>query len=164
MIIRKADANAKSAYIHTINYNKKEKKTTVNSEYKIVNKDIAYEPTVKKIVDKWQEVMDKEISNVVENPYDTIYYAKPPLDGKDTPIRSIQTNLGDMVTKGMSFAYDDNVDCAIINGGAIRIDDELEGYINSVDIFRVLPYGGAVVYVEMEGSFFSCKIKVVGYF
>ena len=60
--------------------------------------------------------------------------------------------MGDLITKAMSFAYDDKVDCALVNGGSIRIDDELEGDINAVDIFRVLPYGGAVLKVKLKGS------------
>ena len=32
---------------------------------------------------------------------------------------------------------------SIVNGGSIRIDDQLVGDINSVDAFRVLPFGGA---------------------
>ncbi len=160
VIIRKADANAKSAYIHSINFDKNNSTTTVSSELKVIDTTVAYNPRVKAIVDKWQKIMDDEISQVVENPYEVIYHAEVPLDGRDTPIRSIQTNLGEIVTKSMAFSYDNKVDCAIVNGGSIRIDDELEGDINSVDIFRVLPYGGFVLKVEMKGSLLS---KVLEY-
>jgi 5'-nucleotidase/UDP-sugar diphosphatase len=51
----------------------------------------------------------------------------------------------------MSFSFDDQVDCALVNGGSIRIDDQLEGDINAVDVFRILPYGGAVLKVEIKG-------------
>lgn len=60
----------------------------------------------------------------------------------------------------MSFAFDDKVDCALVNGGSIRIDDELEGNITPVDIFRVLPYGGAVLKVKLKGSLLQ---KVLDY-
>ena len=52
----------------------------------------------------------------------------------------------------MSFAFNDSVDCALVNGGSIRIDDQLSGAINAVDIFRVLPYGGPILKVEIKGS------------
>ena len=52
----------------------------------------------------------------------------------------------------MSFAFDDSVDCALLNGGSIRIDDQLSGAINAVDIFRVLPYEGAVLKLEIKGK------------
>ena len=52
----------------------------------------------------------------------------------------------------MSYAFNNEVDCALVNGGSIRIDDVLEGDINAVDIFRVLPYGGSVLKVDLKGS------------
>ena len=52
----------------------------------------------------------------------------------------------------MSYSYNNEVDCSIVNGGSIRIDDQLVGDINSVDAFRVLPFGGAVLKVKMKGS------------
>jgi 2',3'-cyclic-nucleotide 2'-phosphodiesterase (5'-nucleotidase family) len=150
--IKKADANAKSAYIHTINVDQKAKKTTVSSEYKMIDSSIAYEPKVDSLVNEWQCIMKKQISKVVDNPDCVIYNAEVPLDGKDTPTRSVQTNLGEMTAQSMAFSYNDKVDCAFINGGAIRIDDELTGDITSVDIFRVLPYGGSALKVDMPGS------------
>lgn len=152
VIIRKADANAKSAYIHTINFDKANKTTSVSSQLKMVDTTVANNPTVKKIVDKWQKIMNDEISNVVDNPTEVIYHAEIPLEARDTPIRSEQTNLGIMIAESMVFSYDNKVDCGITNGGGIRIDDVLEGDINSVDIFRVLPYGGSVLKVELTGS------------
>ena len=159
VIIRKADANAKSAYIHTISFDKNTKASTVSSVLKVIDTTVAYDLKVKNIVDKWQNIMDQEISQVVENPYEVIYTTGVPLDGRDTPIRSTQTNLGEIVTKSMAFSYDNKVDCSIVNGGSIRIDDELIGDINSVDIFRVLPYGGSVLKVQMKGSLLYETLK-----
>jgi len=51
----------------------------------------------------------------------------------------------------MSFAFDDQVDAALVNGGSIRIDDQLRGNITPIDIFRVLPYGGDIVKVAIKG-------------
>lgn len=150
--IKKADANAKSAYIHTINFDKNKKETSVESVLKYIDKTVASNPEVQAVVKKWQDIMDKEISEVVDDPYCVIYHTDVPLIGKDTPIRSVQTNLGEVVTASMSYSYDEKVDCSIINGGAIRIDDDLEGDITSVDIFRVLPYGGKVMKVTMTGK------------
>lgn len=160
VIIRKADANAKSTYIHKIDFDKKSKSTNISSQLKLIDTTVAYNPTVKVLVDKWQQIMNDQISQIVDNPYEVIYHTDVPLDGRDTPVRSVQTNLGEVITKSMSFSYDDKVDCAIVNGGSIRIDDELMGNINSVDIFRVLPYGGSVLKVEMKGALLA---KVLEY-
>ncbi len=157
--INKADANAKSAYIHTLIYDKKTKKTILSSELKVIDASIKDDSKVKLVVDKWQQVLRSFITQIVENPYDVIYNAKTPLDGRDTPIRSVQTNLGELIANSMTFSYDNKVDCSLVNGGSIRIDDELTGDINSVDVFRVLPYGGAVFKVKMKGSLLSKTIK-----
>ncbi|WP_298781450.1 bifunctional metallophosphatase/5'-nucleotidase [uncultured Polaribacter sp.] len=151
VIIAKADANAKTVFIHKISYDKKNKKTIVKSELKEINSSIKSDEKVSKIVDKWQNILSTKIKDIIANPYEIIYTVKIPLDGRDTPIRSKQTNLGTIITKSMSFGFGDEVDCAIVNGGSIRIDDQLEGEINAVDIFRVLPYGGSIVKVEIKG-------------
>ena len=151
VIITKADANAKTAYIHRISFDKKTKKTVVKSELREINSSIESDQKVGEIVDKWQTILSSKIKEIIANPNEVIYLAKVPLDGRDTPIRSIQTNLGEIITKSMSFAFNDSVDCALVNGGSIRIDDQLSGAINAVDIFRVLPYGGAVLKVEIKG-------------
>ncbi|MFT6192669.1 MAG: 2',3'-cyclic-nucleotide 2'-phosphodiesterase (5'-nucleotidase family) [Polaribacter sp.] len=151
VIITKADANAKTAYIHRISFDKKTKKAIVTSELREINSSIKSDEKVDKIVKKWQTILSSKIKEIIANPDEVIYTAKIPLDGRDTPIRSIQTNLGEIITKSMSFAFDDSVDCALLNGGSIRIDDQLSGAINAVDIFRVLPYGGAILKVEIKG-------------
>lgn len=150
--VTKADANAKTVYIHRINYDKNTKKVSVASELKEINSSIEEEERLKKVVDKWQRILKTKIKEIVANPDEIIYTAKTPLDARDTPIRSIQTNMGELITKSMSFAYNDKVDCALVNGGSIRIDDMLSGAINAVDIFRVLPYGGSVLKVKLKGS------------
>ena len=152
VIITKADANAKTVYIHRISFDKKTKKAVVKSELKEINASIKSDEKVGKIVDKWQSVLTSKIKEIIAKPNEVLYTAITPLDGRDTPIRSIQTNLGEIITKSMSFAFNDSVDCALVNGGSIRIDDQLSGAINAVDIFRVLPYGGPILKVEIKGS------------
>jgi 5'-nucleotidase/UDP-sugar diphosphatase len=151
VIISKADANAKTAYIHRISYDKKTKKTIVKSELKEINATIKSDEKVGLVVRKWQDILKTQIKDIIENPEEIVYKTKIPLDGRDTQIRSEKTNLGTIITKSMSFAFEDKVDCAIVNGGSIRIDDELVGDINAVDVFRVLPYGGEVLKVEIKG-------------
>ena len=158
--ITKADANAKTAYIHTINFNKKTKETSISSLLKTIDTSIVDDKKVKVVVDKWMEVMNSQISKIVENPYEIIYNTKIPLDGRDIPIRSNQTNLGQLIAKSMAYSYNNEVDCSIVNGGSIRIDDQLVGDINSVDAFRVLPFGGAVLKVKIKGSLLN---KVLEY-
>ncbi|MBT4678372.1 MAG: bifunctional metallophosphatase/5'-nucleotidase, partial [Flavobacterium sp.] len=127
--ITKADANAKTAYIHSINFNKKTKESSISSLLKTIDTSILDNKKVKLVVDKWMEVMNSQISKIAENPYEIIYQTRIPLDGRDIPIRSKQTNLGQMIASSMTYSYNNEVDCSIINGGSIRIDDQLIGDI-----------------------------------
>ncbi|WP_456379644.1 bifunctional metallophosphatase/5'-nucleotidase [Lutibacter sp.] len=157
--ITKADANAKTVYIHRISYNIKTKKTVINSELVPITKNTGIDASVDKIVQKWNVLLDEKIKEILPNPDAVIYTAVEPLDGRDTPIRSKQTNLGLLIAKSMAFSFDNDVDCALINGGSIRIDDQLQGDITGVDIFRVLPFGGEVLKVELKGSLLKKVLK-----
>ncbi|WBX75451.1 bifunctional metallophosphatase/5'-nucleotidase [Tenacibaculum ovolyticum] len=150
-VVAKADANAKTAYIHRFEYDPNTKKVKLKSELKEINDKITANKKVGAIVDKWQKKLKMQIQNIVSNPYEVIYKATIPLEARETEIRSVQTNMGKIITKAMSLAYDDKVDCALVNGGSVRIDDILEGDVNIVDIFRVLPYGGAILKVDIKG-------------
>ncbi len=151
-IITKADANAKSVYVHTLIYNLRTKYLHINSELVIVTSKIASSAKVERVVNKWTDFLDEKLKEVIEKPDEVIYNATAPLDGTDTANRSMQTNMGELLTRSMSFAYNDKVDGALVNGGSIRIDDMLVGDITSTDIFRVLPFGGSVLKVDLKGS------------
>lgn len=149
--VAKADANAKSVYIHHIEFDTSTKKTTINSTLVYLDSTIIQDAYILKIVNKWQAIQDAQIKDVIKNPEEVVYQTKISLDGKDTPIRSIQTNLGQIIAQSMSAASKIPADCAFVNGGSIRIDDELIGAINGIDIFRVLPFGGSVFEVDIKG-------------
>jgi len=151
-IIAKADANAKSVYVHTLIYNLRTKYLHINSELMMVTEKIASSPKVERVVNHWTDLLKKTIKEVVENPEEILFNATSPLDGTDAANRSKQTNMGELITRSMAYVYNDKVDGALVNGGSIRIDDRLVGDITSIDIFRVLPFGGSVLKVDLKGS------------
>jgi 2',3'-cyclic-nucleotide 2'-phosphodiesterase (5'-nucleotidase family) len=150
-VIAKADANAKSLYIHTVSYNTITKDLQIDSHLMPIDNRTASKPDVEKIVSKWGSILDKKIKEVIEDPNEVIYKSDIPLDGTDSANRGIQTNLGDLLTASMAFSFNERVDGAVLNGGSIRIDDMLPNEVTSLDIFRVLPFGGNVIRVEMTG-------------
>lgn len=149
--IAKADANAKTVYIHRFEYDPVTKDLDMRSELRTIDESIPADAKVQKVVDKWQNILNAKIKEIISNPDEVVYNAETPLDARDTPIRSTQTNMGEIIAKAMSYAYQDTVDCAFVNGGSIRIDDQLSGDITATDIFRVLPYGGSVYEIEIQG-------------
>ncbi len=82
----------------------------------------------------------------------SLYKLVDPLNGGDKANRSEQTNLGKLIAKSMAFVYNNEVDGAIVNGGSIRIDEELKGDLTRADIYRTLPFGGSVLKVDLMGS------------
>ncbi len=150
--IAKADANAISIYIHTLTFYKNQNRLVIDSYLLPIDASIASKPEVKSIVDRWSLILDTQIKTVVQDPYEIIYLTKVPLDGTDSASRGIQTNLGNVIAEAMAAAYRYEVDAALVNGGSIRVDDMLSGSITPIDIFRVLPFGGGVLKVEMTGE------------
>lgn len=150
--IAKADANAKTVYVHTFTYNLKNKKLQIASELVPVTDKTPSAPKVKAVVDKWNKILDEKIKEVIANPSEVIYKATTPLDGTDAANRSMQTNLGEIISLGMAYAYKDDVELVFINGGSFRLDDMLENDVTSLDIFRVLPFGGSVYKIKLKGS------------
>ncbi len=151
-LVTKADANAKTAYVHTLTYNKKTRETKVSSKLIDINDQLHSDEEVKTIVDKWKRIMDDNITKVVDQPYAEIYYSKVPLDARESVNRSEQTNVGRMINEAMMKVAKREVDLSFFNSGSIRIDDKLEGVITAVDVFKILPFGGQLVEIDIKGD------------
>lgn len=152
IVITKADANAKSAYVHRLQYNTKTGQTTLNSELVFLNPSISFEPKVQQMVDNWMNIAYESCRKQGLDPNDVVANVDPPLDGRESSIRNQQTNLGQLVVDAMMFAATTKVDAAIQNSGSIRIDDQISGQVTQFDLIRALPFGGGMKEVEMTGA------------
>lgn len=147
--ITKADANAKSAWVHQFQWDGK--KVNIQSTLREIDASITPDPTIAASVKAWEE---KAYSAFRAQGFDLsapVVSLTEPLNGLEKDIRSKQTNLGFALGKSMFEACGD-VSCAIINGGSVRIDDFLRGNVTEFDLVRALPYGGSVLKVDMQGS------------
>jgi 5'-nucleotidase/UDP-sugar diphosphatase len=78
----------------------------------------------------------------------TLPYA---LDGRQVAVRNSTGNMTTVIMDAL--AREATPDVVIMNGGSIRIDDELPaGSVTEYDVIRILPFGGAVTRVSMPGS------------
>lgn len=152
VVITKADANVKTVYVHRFSHNLQTKKTTVESTLVPIDDKIEADPELNKVVEKWQQIQDNEILEVVANPNEVVYTAKIPLDGREGSVRNRQTNLGEMITAGMSASLKKKADCVILNSGSIRLDDQLSGDIIATDLFRTMPFGGGIYEIDLKGD------------
>ncbi len=150
--LTKADANAKSAYVHRVQLNVNTEKATIDSKLVEMNESVALDPELSKVVDKWNKIASDIFTKDGFNTNEIIAKIDTPLDGKESSIRHQQTNLGQLVTRSMSAAYMNENDCAILNSGSIRIDDEISGQVTQFDIIRAMPFGGGIAQVQMTGA------------
>lgn len=149
--ITKADANAKTIYIHTLVYNTANKDLKIDSELFTINDKITSKPEIENIVNKWGNILNLKIKEIINEPSEVIFNSPEALDGTEISSRSIQTNLGAIITESMAWSFNDEVDAALVNGGSIRVDDMLPIDLSSIDIFRTLPFGGEILKVDIEG-------------
>jgi 2',3'-cyclic-nucleotide 2'-phosphodiesterase (5'-nucleotidase family) len=151
-VIAKADANAKTVYVHTIKYNKTTKKSVVTSKLVKIDSTIPDEPTTAEVVAKWENIKTTALSSAGFNASAKVMDLKEPMDCRDAHVRSNQSNIGRMVTTAMQQAAKNKPDVVLTNSGSFRMDDILAGTVTELDIVRILPFGGAVSEVEMRGS------------
>ncbi len=150
--ITKADANAKTAYIHHILYDEQTKKTTIRSELVNIDDLITEDPQVKVTVDKWTNIANESMIKEGFDPNGIVATLKTPLDGRERTNRNQQTNMGSMIANAMLGASRLNATVALVNSGSIRIDDQVSGSITQTDIIRIVPFGGQLVEVQMKGA------------
>ncbi|MEP7196879.1 MAG: bifunctional metallophosphatase/5'-nucleotidase [Saprospiraceae bacterium] len=149
--LTKADANAKSAYIHRIDYNVKTKKYSANSELVKLNSTIPLDDNLSLIVKKWKDLEYQIIRNMGFDPDQRIPGAKVNYDARETILRNKPAEFTEMICKSMQKTCPGS-EAAILNSGCVRLDDILTGYISQYDILRALPYAGAIVQFNIKGS------------
>ncbi|MFK7773240.1 MAG: bifunctional UDP-sugar hydrolase/5'-nucleotidase [Saprospiraceae bacterium] len=150
-VVAKADANAKTAYVHTVKYDTNEKTYTVYSELVTLDNNFALDPTVDKRVKYWTKIAENDMKKQGFLATEVVTILDDPLDGTESTVRSGQCPMGAMVVESIAYACDNKIDAAILNSGSIRIDDMLTGNMTQYDIIRILPYSGEIIEVEMTG-------------
>jgi 2',3'-cyclic-nucleotide 2'-phosphodiesterase (5'-nucleotidase family) len=156
--ITKADANAKSMYVHTIRLDKRKKTREISSESIQIDKNIAHDTATKAVVDKWDIFVDKTCKELGINPKARVAELEAPLDGREFVVRGGPSDLGRLCAKALSLATPKS-DFAVFNTGSIRIDDILVGAITEYDVLRILPYGGKITEIEATGKLLELIVK-----
>jgi 2',3'-cyclic-nucleotide 2'-phosphodiesterase (5'-nucleotidase family) len=149
--VTKADANAHTVYVHRFKYNTKTKKSSFSSELVYLNEKVAEDPEVKLVVDKWLKKVNTILDNGGYNAYEVIYKTNKELDGLELSIRNRPTELGYLSAEAM-LAQEKTADFALLNSGAIRLDDKINGEVMQYDILRTFPFGGGITLMELNGK------------
>lgn len=149
--ITKAMANAKSAYVVTLKINKKKNKIKANTKLEMLNETIALDSTTDAVVQKWQDIAEKNYSSLGFDAKKVVMQTGEPLDGRESEVRSRTTNLGKLIVSSIAAATP-KADVVFMNAGSIRVDDILQMPVLQYDIIRTLPFGGSIREVDMKGN------------
>ncbi len=158
--VAKADANARTVYVHKLSYNKTTQQLRVNSSLTPVDTSIPDDSSTARVVNKWVSIAEKSFAAQGFNPAEVVYVAKEPLDGRESTIRHGQTNLGSIIAASISAACPQS-EVALVNSGSVRLDDQLSGNITQYDILRTLPFGGKILEADLQGELLE-KVLTTG--
>lgn len=150
-VIAKADANAKTAWVHRVRIPREGKPITTASELISIDDTIPDDSTTAAVANGWMNVAFEGFRALGLQPEAPAGTLKEVLDGREASIRYGPNNLGVMICRAMLSATE-GADGALLNSGSVRIDDELAGQISEYDIIRTLPFGGRLHVVEMTGA------------
>jgi len=149
--IFKADANARSAYIHHLTFDAETRRLQIDSRLQPITDKISDDAEVSQAVQRWVDMAFGAFSTMGFEATKLVINSPVALDGRESTVRNSSSQLTELIAEGFLNAAT-GVDLAIYNSGSIRIDDELPpGNITEYDVIRILPFGGNVVSVEMRG-------------
>ena len=150
--VSKADANGRSVYIHRFRFDTSTKVLDHDSTLQRVTPALADDPVVGQAVDRWVKAAFDGFRAQGFEPTRPVATTAEPLDGRESSVRNRPTRLTELTAAGMQHEAPET-ELAIFNGGAIRIDDVIPpGEVTEYDIIRTLPFGDAIVSVQMSGS------------
>lgn len=150
-VITKADANAKTIYIHRCTWDEATGAFEVESTLMEITDDLNEKPSVKAVVEKWSNIAEQSMVTMGYDPGKVIYSTTAMLDGREKSIRYKPTNLGGLIAKAI-YDLQSDLDFAVYNSGSVRLDDQLTGDITQTDVLRTLPFGGSLVVTKMKGA------------
>jgi len=111
-----------------------------------VTAGVSEDPTVKTMVESYAAQLGEAMKEVVG-------YTLVPLVGDRTPIRTQETNLGDLVADAMKWAAGPDVQIALMNAGGIRWHRTFPaGPITRGDVYELLPFGNVLVMMDLTGA------------
>lgn len=150
--ITKTDANARSAYIHDITYDRGTHRVRIDSRLEFINGAVPADPEIGAVIRRWLDSAFKAYRAQGFDPPKVICKSTEALDGLDASVRHRSTRLTELLAAAYLHAFPE-AELSLYNAGSIRIDDIIPaGLISEYDVLKILPFGGAVALVEMPGE------------
>jgi 5'-nucleotidase len=150
--ITKTDANARSAYIHDISYDRGTHRARIDSRLEFITDALPSDPEVGAAIRRWLDNAFKAYREQGFDPHRVICNSTEALDGLESSVRHGGTRLTELLAASYLHVFPE-AELSLYNAGSIRIDDSIPaGLISEYDVLKILPFGGAVKLVEMPGE------------
>jgi 5'-nucleotidase len=150
--ITKADANAKSAFIHNISFDKQSGKKSIESKLVFLDESVPLDPETDALVQQWQQQAFGLFRQQDFDPERVVGHTTQALDGLEASVRNKSTSLTDLLAKAFLHVYPE-ADLSLYNGGSIRIDDIIPaGAITEYDVIKIMPFGGKLYLAQFSGE------------
>jgi 5'-nucleotidase len=150
--IYKADANVRTVWVHRLAIDPETDDVDVDSELVEITDALPDDPATAAVVAEWQQIGFAGFRRSGFEPDAIVGTVPDALDGLESSVRQRPTALTELIVAGMAAEVEGGAG-AILNSGSIRIDDVLPpGPVTQYDVIRILPFGGPVVEVEMQGE------------
>ncbi len=149
--VLKADANARTVYVHRVTLDRATGAVTVASELVPITPATPQDPATAAVVAEWVEVASAGFRADGFDPDRVAVVTTEALDGRESTVRTRPARLGALIAEG--FRRAGGAEAGLFNGGSVRVDDVIPaGPFTEYDAIRVLPFGGEVVTVQMPGA------------
>ena len=150
--IFKADANARTVYVHRITVDPERKKVAVRSELVRVTDRIPEDPETAAEVARWQEIGFQAFRTEGFAPEQVVAQIPFFLDGLEASVRNRATSLTQLIGEAYLEAVP-GADLSVYNSGSVRVDDILSpGPLTQYDLIRILPFGGQICEATVRGD------------
>lgn len=141
-LISKAGSEAK--FVARIDLNRRDPKT-LEKFYELVpiTDALRDDPAAGAVIDEWEARLGKELELPVGR-------TSVPLDGRNTRVRSMETNLGNLLADAIR--ADVGAEVALVNGGGIRSDKIYQpGSLSRRNLLEMHPFGNVVCKIGIPG-------------
>jgi 5'-nucleotidase/UDP-sugar diphosphatase len=159
--ITKADADARSAYIHYLNYDTKTKKLKLDSVFTPIDSSISPDPKIEERIAIWQDQVMEAFKKEGHDPEKIIANSTEALDGLESSVRNHSTRLTEILADSALHSFKD-AEVSLVNSGAIRVDDIIPSgtTIRNYDVLKILPFGGTISKVSMPGDILQQALDI----
>ncbi len=149
--VTKADANARTAWVHFVNWNDDTKEFLTESKLIKVDDSIQKNSTVQKVIDQWNQFASQKTEAQGYRMDRVLAELDYPLDAREEVIRSEATDFGQLVCEAMASVFD-TADVMLLNSGSVRYDDLIISPMTEGDVLKALPFGGGIKGAYVSGA------------